>query len=176
MLSRPFRCFPALPALACTALLLTACDSTPLSGGGAGDTDSSPAAIALLAPFQGIYDLQDDWNGQSPDEAYLVIGAPGLDGIAPASLYDFDEDNNCVPQRPFSGEVSKDLLGTRVFMDGILFFDQAILSLSRPTLTTLTIEFNDDFDTNNDGSTLDRISVTASRLGISQVNDLGSRC
>lgn len=173
MLSRPLNLAPTLPILACTALLLTACDSTDLTGGAAGDTDTSPAAIALLAPFTGIYDLQDNWNGQSGDEAFLIIEAPGPDATSPVALYDFDDDGNCVPQRPSTGELSKDLLSTRVFMDGILQFYQAVLSLSG---STLTIEFNDDADFDNDGSTQDRISVTASRLGISRVSDLGDSC
>ena len=166
---------PTLPTMACAALLLTACDSTTpdLTGGGAGDEDSSSAAIALLAPFTGIYDLQDDWNGQSGDEAFLVIEVPGSDGISPVALYDFDDFSNCVPQRPSTGEVSKDLFGNRIFMDGILQFNEAELFLSG---STLTIEFKDDADLDNDGSTQDSVRVTASQLGISLVSDLGDTC
>lgn len=166
-----------LPAMACAALLLAACDSSTPDltggGGGAGDGESSPAAIELLAPFTGIYDLQDDWNGLSGDQAFLVIENPGSDGTAPAKLYDYDDFSNCVPQRPSTGEVSKDLLGDRVFMDDILQFDQAVLFLSG---STLTIEFNDDADFDNDGSTLDRVRITASKLGVALVSDLGDTC
>ncbi len=175
---------PTLLTVACTTILLAACDSAStdlpgddsspdLTGGAAGDGVSSPAAIALLAPFAGIYDLQDDWNGQIGDEAFLVIEIPGSDGIAPAALYDFDDFSNCVPQRPSVGVVSKDLFSDRVFMDDILQFDEAELFLSG---STLTIEFNDDADVNNDGSTLDRVRVTAQQLGITLVSDLGDTC
>ena len=186
MISRQMMFSPTLLTVACAALLLAACDSanidltgddstTPdLTGGAAGDEDSSPEAITLLAPFAGIYDLQDDWNGQIGDEAFLVIEIPGSDGIAPAALYDFDDFSNCVPQRPSTGEVSKDLFSDRVFMDGILQFDEAELSLSGSS--TLTIEFNDDADIDNDGSTLDRVSITAQKLGIILVLDLGDTC
>lgn len=173
MKSRPTKLNPILPTLACTALLLAACDSTNVVGGAAGDTDDSPAAIALLAPYVGIYDLQDDWNGQSGDEAFLVIDAPGPDGIAPVALYDFDDFSNCVPRRPSTGEVSKDLLKPRVFMDGIFLFNEAELFLSG---STLTIEFTDDADLDKDGSIQDRVEINASRLGISQVSDLGDSC
>lgn len=166
MLSRQIKLSTTLPILACSVLLLAACDSTPLSGGGAGDVDNSPAAIALLAPYTGIYDLQDNWNGQIGDQAFLVIEAPGSDGIAPVAFYDYDDFSNCLPQRPSTGELSKDLLSTRVFMDGILLFDQAELFLSG---SSLTIEFNDD-------SNFGRVSVTATSLGISRVSDLGDIC
>lgn len=175
MISRSMKLSPALLTVACTTLLLAACDSTSTVGGAAGDVDESPAAIALLAPFAGIYDLQDNWNGVSGDEAFLVIEFPGSDGIAPAALYDFDDISNCVPQSPLAeGIVSKDLLSDRVFMDEIFQFEQAELFLEG---STLTIEFNDDADLDNDGSTLDRFSVTASsEAGFSLVSDLGDTC
>ncbi len=173
MISRQTKFNPTLPTVACAALLLTACDSATTVGGAAGDADDSDAAIALLAPFAGIYDLQDEWNGQSGDEAFLLIEIPGSDGIAPAALYDFDDFSNCVPVRPSTGEVYKDPFSTRIFMDDILQFDQAELFLSG---STLRIEFTDYADINNDGSTTDTVSVTAFKLGISQVSDLGETC
>lgn len=162
---------PVLPALACV-ILVAGCDSAG-TGGGAGDGDESPAAIALLAPFEGIYDLQDDWNGQSGDEAFLSIEAPGADAIAPAEFYDYDDFSNCLPDIPFEGELSKDLFSNRVFMDGIPQFNEAILTLSEDSLT---IEFNDDGDLDNDGSTQDRVSVSATRVEVSQISDLGQPC
>lgn len=171
MSSKALTSNPVLPTLACTLLLLSACDSS--TGAGAGDTDDSPAAIALLAPFTGFFDLQDDWNGLPGDEAFLIIETPGSDAISPASFFDFDDFSNCLPQTPSSGVVSKDLLSTRVFMDDILQFDEAELTLSG---NTLTIEFNDDADLDGDGDILDRVSVTAQRLGVSQISDLGESC
>ena len=176
MISRSTNVSFTLPSVACAALLLTACDSTTTVGGAAGDADNSDAAIALLAPFAGIYDLQDNWNGQSGDEAFLLIEIPGSDAIAPAALYDFDDFSNCVPVNPSRGEVYKDPFSTRVFMDDILQFNDAELFLSGSTLSTLTIEFTDDADINNDGSMTDTVSVTAVKLGISQVSDLGETC
>ncbi len=177
MISRLTKFNPILPTVACAALLLAACDSTDLTGAAAGDVDDSSAAVALLAPFTGFYILQDDWNGLSGDVAYLIIEVPGSDGISPVSLYDYDDISNCVPERPFTGEVSKDIiiLSTRVFMDmdNALLFDEAELFLSG---SILTIKFNDDADFDNDGSTLDRVSVTATQLGISLVSDLGETC
>lgn len=173
MIARPAKFNLTLSCVACAALLLTACDSNSTIGGAAGDADDSDAAIALLAPFAGIYDLQDDWNGQSGDEAFLLIEIPGSDAIAPAALYDFDDFSNCVPVSPSRGEVYKDPFSTRVFMDDILQFNDAELFLSG---STLTIEFTDDADIDNDGNTTDTVSVTAVKLGISQVSDLGDTC
>lgn len=165
---------PTLSAVVGAALLLTACDSTNTVGGAAGDSDDSlAAAIALLAPYAGIYDLQDGWNGLSGDEAFLVIEIPGSDAIAPSALYDFDDFDNCVPVRPSTGEVYKDPFSDRIFMDDILQFGDAELFLSG---STLTIEFTDFADLDNDGSTQDDVSVTAFKLGISQVSDLGDTC
>ena len=58
-------------------------------------------------------------------------------------------------------------------MDGIPQFNEAILTLSEDSLT---IEFNDDGDLDNDGSTQDRVSVSATRVEVSQISDLGQPC
>ncbi len=176
MISRQMMFSPTLLTAACTTLLLAACDSTSLTGAGAGDVDNSSVAVALLAPFTGYYTLQNDWSGISGDVAYLIIEAPGSDGISPVALYDFDDFSNCLPERPSTGEAYKDLLSDRIFMDGIFLFNEAVLSFTDTTLTTLTITFNNDADLNNDGNVLDRVSVTATRLGISLVSDLGDTC
>ncbi|ASJ70382.1 hypothetical protein [Granulosicoccus antarcticus] len=172
MLTTALKINPLLPTMAGALLLLSACDSST-GGGAAGDVDDSPAAIALLAPFTGFYDLQDDWNGQLGDEAFLIIETPGSDVISPASFYDFDDISNCVPITPSRGEVTKEPIKDLIFMDGIFQFNEAELTLSG---NTLTIEFNDDADLDNDGSTFDRVSVTATKVGFSQVSDLGDSC
>jgi hypothetical protein len=105
--------------------------------------------------------------------AYLNIAQPAADGTAAAALYDYDEFSSCIPTRPLNGELTKDILSNRVFMDGILQLDQAELTLSG---STLTIEFNDDFDINQNGSTQDRVTIQGSRVGVSQISDLGPSC
>ncbi|MGK0284069.1 MAG: hypothetical protein ACI82O_003619 [Patiriisocius sp.] len=118
--------------------LLSACgDSVVQSGVGAGDTAEDvriQAAIALLQPYVGIYLLQDDWNGGMGDVAYLSIGLTANDGISEAALIDFDDIDNCVPERFFTGVVRKDDFSNRVFMDDILEFVDAELSLSANNL------------------------------------------
>lgn len=151
--------------------LLAACDSN--TGGAAGDSDENLVAAALLAPFTGVYDLQDAWNGTDGDEAFLLVETPGSDGTASVEFYDFDEFGNCLPTRPDDGTLRKDDFSNRIFLDDIVQLDEAELSLSG---STLTVEFNDDLDQNGDGSTQDRISITAEKLGVSQISDLGSAC
>ncbi|MGQ7847789.1 hypothetical protein ACUNV4_25065 [Granulosicoccus sp. 3-233] len=156
-------------------VLLTACDSS--TGGAAGDDlDDNLEAIELLAPFTGIYDLQDDWStldGMDTDEAFLTIDTPGSEGTSEALFHDFDDLDNCFPSRPTEGIVRKDDFSDRIFLDDIFQFADAELFLSG---TTLTIEFNDDFDLDADGSTQDRISVTAEQLGVARLSDLGADC
>lgn len=156
-------------------VLLAACDSS--SGGGAGDgVDENLATIELLAPFTGIYDLQDDWStldGVDVDQAFLLIETPGSDGTSETAFYDFVDLDSCLPNRPVTGELRKDDFSDRIFMDDILQFNEAELFLSG---ATLTIEFNDDFDLDGDGSTLDRITLTAEQLGVAQISDLGPDC
>jgi len=151
-------------------VLLAACDSS--SGGGAGDGDENLEAVALLAPFTGIYELQDGWKGDFGDRGILLIETPGPEGTSVVQLYDYDDIDNCLPTRPSTGELRKDDFSDRIFMDDILQFNEAELMLSG---TTLTIDFNDDFDLNNDGSTLDRIDIDAEQLGLT-LSDVGPDC
>jgi len=151
-------------------LLLTACDSS--TGGAAGDTDDDLIATALLAPFTGIYELEDGWKGEEGDRGILVIDTPGADGTSVAQLFDYDDIDNCLPTRPSSGVVRKDDFSNRVFMDDIVQFDAAVLSLSG---SVLTLEFSDDFDIDDDPQTSE-VSITAEKLGVAQISDLGSHC
>ncbi|NND91242.1 MAG: hypothetical protein HKN42_10290 [Granulosicoccus sp.] len=160
--------FVAVTALA----VLSACDSAGI-GGAAGDSDDIAEAIALLKPFEGIYNLPDDWNGVNGDEAFLQIGAPGTDGRADVAFYDYDDLDNCLPASPLVGELSKDLFSNRIFMDGLFMFNEAELTR---TGSTLNIQFNDDADYDNDGSTTDRVTLSAPREGVSQITDLGAFC
>ncbi len=156
-------------------LMLASCDSEGLpSGGGAGDSNNNAAAaIALITPFAGFFDLQDGWAGRLNDQAFLVIGRPADDGIAVATLHDFDDIDQCIPPRPATGEVRRDDFADRVFMDDILQFDQSELSLSG---SILIIEFQDINDIDNDNNTTELLQVQAERLGISNVIDLGEPC
>jgi len=159
------------------AVLLSACDEgmdIP-SGGSAGDTGPNSRvqeSISLLQPFVGVYDLQDNWMGQSGDEAFLVIRLTGNDGISEAALIDFDEIDNCVPRRFTNGEVRKDPFSNRVFLDDILQFTEAELSLSGDTLT---IEAVDLFDVDDDLNTSETVAIRALKLGVTE-NDLGNSC
>lgn len=161
-----------------TLLVVAGCDSAglPQTGGSAGDgndTGDQSEAIALISPFVGYYLLQDGWNGMTGDVGYLVIDPPGSDGTARALLYDFDDIDNCVPSRPFTGVVSKDILSNRVFMDGILQFDQAELLRSG---SSIVIEFLNPGNIINDESDQNTARIQATDLGISSVADLGDAC
>ncbi len=167
---------PTVVAASLAALLSACSDSgTVETGGGAGDTTDIPASaenILLIQPFVGLYDLQDNWNGILGDEAFLAIREPGSDGIAEAVLIDFDDFSNCVPTRPFTGEVRVDPFSTRIFMDDIFQFDQAELFV---TGDTLTIQFNDLGDLDGDGSFTDTTAVQAVEIFIAEM-DLGEPC
>lgn len=168
------RLFPFYSLLA-AALLLAGCDSEGLpTGGSAGDANgNSAAAIALITPFAGFYNLEDEWAGGMNDEAFLVIGTPADDGTAVATLHDFDDIDQCILSRPSTGQVRKDDFNDRVFMDDIIQFEQSELSLSG---TTLTIEFQDVTDIDNDNDMNELLRIQAERLGVSSVADLGTPC
>jgi len=126
------------------AVLLSACDEgmdIP-SGGSAGDTGPNSRvqeSISLLQPFVGVYDLQDNWMGQSGDEAFLVIRLTGNDGISEAAL------------------------------DDILQFTEAELSLSGDTLTIEAVDLFDVDDDLNTSETVAiralKLGVTENDLG-----------
>lgn len=158
------------------ASVLSACsDEGVLTGGGAGDNLEDArvqAALTLLQPFVGVYQLQDGWNGDMGDLAYLSIRLTGNDGTSESALIDFDDVNNCVPGQLPIGEVRKDPFSDRVFMDDIFQFDEAELSLSGDNLSIETIDF---FDINNDGDTTEIATIGATRLGLTEI-DLGEPC
>ncbi|MBX2879499.1 MAG: hypothetical protein KTR32_06165 [Granulosicoccus sp.] len=160
-------------------LILTGCsDSSLATGGGAGDGNPDPEAVALITPFVGIYNLPDNWNGNSTvDEAYLEIQEPNDQGVAVATLYDFDDINNCLPSRPTLGEVSREPVGNRVFLDNILAFNESVLTLDESTTTvSLIISFEDFSDIDNDNIFDENISLTAPRVGVATIDELGSAC
>ena len=157
------------------ATLLAACGDGIKSGASAGDTAEDAniqAAITLLQPFVGVYQLDDNWMGNMGDRAYLSIRLTGNGGISEAALIDFDDIDNCVPAQPSLGEVRKDPFSDRVFMDDILQFSQAEISLIG---SNLSIEVVDSFDIDNDENTTEIVTIGATRLAVAEV-DLGDPC
>lgn len=162
-----------LLSIVSTIFILSACGDSSLqeSGGGAGDGSADPEAVALVQPFVGVYDLQDDWNGQAGDQAFLSIRQPDIDGVAEALLLDFDDIDNCV-LNPVVGEVSKDPVSTRIFLDNIAELNAAVISLSG---TTLTIELEDEIDRDGDGNITELVQISAERIAMMET-DLGVSC
>lgn len=163
-----------IPLLA-TALLLSGCSGDTLeTGGGAGDTDFDvdPAAAALISPLVGLYDLPDNWDGSS-SEAFLEVQSPDTSGSATALLYRFNAFGNCIEARPTQGDVTKDPFSDRIFLDGILAFEESILSLSGTALV-ITLA-NDVNDVDSDGDFNEQISLQAPRIDI-MASDLGETC
>lgn len=171
----PKRCFTITALTA--SLWLAACGESALveTGGGAGDGDNpstTQQAIALIQPFVGSYDLQDDWNGTPADQAFLVIREPNSEGVAEAVLFDFDDIDSCIPSRPSTGDITKDSFSNRIFLDRIFQFDQATLTLSN---TTLVIEFVDIADIDNDDNREELVRIEAQRIAVTE-NDFGEPC
>ena len=160
------------------ALILSSCSDSSLqepgSGGGAGDGSGdlgNPQAFALIQPFTGLYDLQDDWNGQAGDPAFLSIREPDINGVAEAILFDIDDFQNCV-LTSVAGEVRKDLFSNSVFLNDIFDLNESVLTLSG---TTLTIELADEIDRDGDGDFRELVQVTAERVGMTET-DIGPLC
>ena len=178
-LKRPLKFVkPSHTTLACALLatsVLSACSDGIQTGSSAGDTAAAAevqAAITLLQPYVGVFELQDGWKGVAGDRGFISIRLTGNDGISEAVLIDFDDTDNCLPERFSEGEVVKDDFSDRVFLNDIQEFDSAELSLNG---TNLNIEFIDGFDIDNDDDTEDTVSVQATRLGQGEL-DLGPTC
>ena len=140
LLPRSARHAPLAPALG-AALALGACgdgefdDPVPV-GGGAGDAEEN---AAVLGAYAGTWDLTDP-QAPGAQERYLVIDAPGAEGESAARVFEFDDFDNCyaAPPGDGAGTVSVDPNGFGVFMNDILSFEQALLTL--PNDATLEIE------------------------------------
>ena len=161
--------------LACaliSSLVLSACGD---GGGSSGDIEEDAnvqAAITLLQPFVGIYQLQDGSLGISDDTVYLSIRLTANDGISEAALIDYDDEDNCIPQRFSMGEVTKDTFSNRVFMNDVAEFSEAELSLSGGNLLIETVDF---YDIDKDDNSTETVIISGSPLAITEI-DLGVTC
>lgn len=143
-------------------------------GGGAGDVldQLNPFDKTILEPFVGTYNIVGSWNGTPNDEALMVIRAPADNAESDVIIYDFSVDlGNCYQVfRP--GEAKKEPVGDRIFLDGIVQFDDAVLSLSG---SDLVIEYFDSFDGDADGDTAEQIVYNAPRVAQME-QDIGPTC
>lgn len=81
-------------------------------GGGAGDDDTpqtNDAAIAAVAPLEGVWNLPDNWDGDTGGKAYLAVDAPDDQGEAAASVYTLDLQDNCYNLDAFAGDITQSL-------------------------------------------------------------------
>lgn len=171
----------SLTAIVSAILLcaLTACadtieETSNDEAGGAGGDEMNPMesantssggdpGIRLLTPFVGTYDITGTWNGTPDDEALLVIRAPSDSGESEVLIYDALPDRgNCYSTLP-PGVAKQEPVGERIFLDRILQFDDAILSLSG---STLIIDYFDTFDFDRDGDTAELIRYRASPVAV----------
>lgn len=159
------------------SVILSACggESALSSGSGSGDgtqNEQIAAAITLIEPFVGVYDLQQNWRGIEGDQAFLSIRLTGNDGISEAVLFDVDDTDNCIPTRPSTGEVIKDPFSERIFLNDLIQFSAAVLTLNGTTLNINTVDVSDvDGDDNRE----ETIDISAERLAMVE-NDLGPLC
>ncbi len=165
----------ALTIAASAALSACGGESALSSGSGSGDgtqNEQIAAAITLIEPFVGVYDLQQNWNGIDGDQAFLSIRLTGNDGVSEAVLFDVDDIDNCIPTRPSTGEVIKDPFSNRVFLNDFIQFSAAVLTLNG---TTLNINTVDASDIDSDGDREETIDISAERVAMVE-NDLGPLC
>ncbi|MEE9319206.1 MAG: hypothetical protein V3U76_02055 [Granulosicoccus sp.] len=162
---------PTLPTTKQTLSAVTFSIALLIGGCGAGTGDDlgsgNPIVPSPIDPMVGVYDITGSWNGRAADEARLVIREPGIDGTAEVALYDFDEEQDNCYFRPSIGEAKKEIAGNRIFLDNIVQFDDAVLSLSGDTLT---IEFFDTLDSDNDNNTGEVIRYSAPRIAVTEMD------
>lgn len=147
--------------------LLVAC-----GGSGAGDLlitpDDTETAGIGIEPFVGTWGLPGNWSGQENDEALLLIKSPGIDGIAEATIYDFDDaatglGTNCYRADFPIGKVSQSLANT-IFLDDLNALPNGEISLSDSG--NLVIIFSDDISSTDRETT----TIVAIRLEITEAD------
>jgi len=149
------------------AALLAAC-----GGSGAGDNnDPNPidnAAAMAIEPLVGVWNLPGNWRGEENDQAYLSIRSPGEDGVAVATVYDFDDASTglgreCFYVEGLPGTVSQSL-SNELFLD-VSSFPDAIVSLN--AAGQLVIDYIE-----NSASTGERqtISLVAQGIDITEID------
>lgn len=141
--------------------ILSAC-----GGSGAGDdntTITTPIDTAGMAvePLVGTWDLPGNWSGQSNDQAYLLIKSPGLDGVAEAIIYDYDDAEtglglNCFRAVGLPGTANQSL-SNELFLN-LSTFPGAIVSLN--ATGDLVIVYSEDTTTSIDRETTTLIATS----------------
>lgn len=161
------------------ALLSSITMASACGGSGAGDvintSGENTAGPSLVEPFIGVWQLSTGWSSNANDEALLVIRQPEEDGRATVVLYDFtdetDVDSQCY-REPFGNGEAFDSLTNQVFLDFSEFPNSIISSVNE---NTMTIEFEDANDINNNGNTDDRITTTLTRVSMAE-SDISPIC
>jgi len=143
--------------------LLTGC-----GGGGAGDvingSGENTAGPLLVEQFVGVWQLRSGWSSSDPDEALLVIRAPGDDNRSAVLLYDFTDEADVASQcyrEPFGNGEAFDSLTDEVFLDFGVFPDGIVSSVSE---NSISIEFTDADDINGNSNREERLSTSLSRV------------
>jgi len=138
--------------------------------GGAGGDNGLPVTdnpgIEAIAPLVGVWDLPDDWNGRSGDEAHLVIKTPDANGVAEAIIYDLDDavpgnEQNCFLTDGGEGMV-------RQALNNDLFLDLPVYSSA-----VVVLKPNGELEISvfAEGATSDALPervLTAQRLGLTE--------
>jgi len=132
---------------------LRLCISTPLllivaaCGGAGGDNGTAPdnAAIDAVSPFVNAWELPRDWNGRPNDEAFLLIKAPNDQGVAEATIFDFDDPadgsgDNCylIDGGEAGRGVLRQSLNNQIFLE-VPAFTSAVVSLTPDNNMEITV-------------------------------------
>ncbi len=159
-----------LPIALGSSIVLAACgDSGTVTGetggAGGGGEDGGPSPVAS---YVGLWDITGNWSGDpnlQQDGATLVVRPLGEDDNAEVVIYDLDEQGgqNCYFTANATGEASESPIDGRVFLDRLPDFLDAVLSLTNNG-NTLTLQYADLNDIDDDGDTGDTVSYQATRL------------
>ena len=160
-----------------TAFVAACSDGTTTigTGGGAGDgTEENSEAIALITPLVGFYTLPSNWAGVPESDAFFEVQTPDDSGVSTALVYRVDSFQNCIENRPSSGEITQDLFSDRLFLDDIFELENGIVSLSG---NSLVIDLPADVqDIDNDGDFGEPAQLQAPNVAVAQITDLGEFC
>jgi len=150
------------PLLVASLALLSACGD----GGAAGDVDNpfDPFAASPIEPFVGVWNVTGHGNRFVNDQAFMIIRPIGEDGTAGVRIQEFDEQRLCYLRDTGSGrvETAAGSSDERIFMNGVILFDAAELTLS-PSEDMLDILYFDTDDVDGDNDAGEQLSFIAPR-------------
>jgi len=149
--------------LSISALVLSIVAACGGAGGDSGEAKPDDAAIQIISPLVGVWDLPGDWNGGSDEEAYLLIKRPNSQGVSEATIYIPDNAGlTCYNIDIDKGELKKSFNNDDLFLS-VPAFNSAIAALNPAGDLEISV-----YAEGTSSDTAPERVLTANRLGLTE--------